>query len=303
VITVSTKIGNVTQRRYDQLVREGREAVELKTVSQFTIGDAALEIEPLRARGGSAGAHASDELLVSQALQMFAEDIGLSRSTVTGYRWVSARWPDKKLRRRYRTVSYTVFRTLAAIPDEQQRYQQLAEPPRNERTGEHRWTPDAANRVVGWQVDTPESPQEKINKIHDLATSDDVAAVVATDFLRRPEVASRTMTDDTARHAVNRAQIDHAHQAGEIARQRTPALENLAHSGEFIDLVGACSVFVASVGRVLPTLRGHRFSRAERDTVATNVARVRSTADWIETSVETGEVSMDEGLARLLRGE
>ncbi|MFK0250403.1 DUF6192 family protein [Amycolatopsis azurea] len=30
---------------------------------------------------------------------------------------------------------------------------------------------------------------------------------------------------------------------------------------------------------------------------------MRSTADWIETSVETGKMTMDEGLSQLLRGE
>jgi hypothetical protein len=304
VITVPTKIGNVTQRRYDQLVRETRTAVELNTVSQFRVGDAALEIEPLRGHGGGhASSGVDDDLMVSEALQMFADDIGLSVETVKSHRWVSARWPDKRLRRRHRGVAHTVFRILASIPDPEKRVRQIADPPVNERTGERRWTPDAAKRVVGWQVDTPETPQEKINKIHDLAADDEVAAAVATDFLRRPEVASRAMTDRTARHVVNRAQVDHAQQAGEIARQRTPAIERIEHSGEFIDLVGACSVFVASVGRVLPTLRGHRFSTAERDTVHKNVARVRSTADWIETAVDTGKVTMDEGLAQLLRGE
>nr|WP_193441159.1 hypothetical protein [Actinosynnema sp. ALI-1.44] len=106
-----TKIGNVTQRRYDQLVAESREAVELKTVSQFRVGDAALEIEPLRGHGG----HSSpgDEVMgVSETLGWFAEDIGLSPATVKDYRWVSARWPDKKIRRHHRGVAFTVFRIL-----------------------------------------------------------------------------------------------------------------------------------------------------------------------------------------------
>ncbi|WP_455551140.1 DUF6192 family protein [Amycolatopsis azurea] len=243
------KIGNVTQHRYDQSLAEAREAVEFKTRAQFRIGGLALVVEPLRPHGGSAG-EAEELMTVSEALRRFADDIGPAYSTVKSYRWVSARWPDKRLRRQHRTVSHTVFRTLAAITDPDERARVLAEPPVD------RWTPDAAKRVVDWAVDTPSSPQEKINRIHDLAADDDVAAAVATDLLRRPEVASRAMTDSTARHVVNRAQIDHAHQAGEIARQRTPAIENLAHSSEFVDLVGACSVFVASVGRVLPTLRG-----------------------------------------------
>ncbi|WP_327188139.1 DUF6192 family protein [Streptomyces sp. NBC_01334] len=41
--------------------------------------------------------------------------------------------------------------------------------------------------------------------IHRLA-DDEVAAKVATDVLRRPEVAARVVADDTARHMVNKAQ-------------------------------------------------------------------------------------------------
>ncbi len=54
---------------------------------------------------------------------------------------------------------------------------------------------------------------------------------------------------------------------------------------------------------MLPELRGHRFTKAEHKTVATTVARVRTTAEWIETAVETGNVTMDEGLAQLPHGE
>ncbi|MEV1174533.1 DUF6192 family protein [Nonomuraea sp. NPDC049784] len=35
---------------------------------------------------------------------------------------------------------------MAEIPDEQERWAALAEPPLHERTGEHRWTQDAAKR-------------------------------------------------------------------------------------------------------------------------------------------------------------
>ncbi|MFJ2833548.1 DUF6192 family protein [Streptomyces sp. NPDC087263] len=57
-------------------------------------------------------------------------------------------------------------------------------PPPNARGGPARWTHDSAKRIVGWKVDTPESVQEKVDAIHDLAADDQVAAQVATDFLR-----------------------------------------------------------------------------------------------------------------------
>ncbi len=122
-------------------------------------------------------------------------------------------------------------------------------------------------------------------------------------FLNRPNVAFEAMADHTARHAVNTAQVDHARQTNERARRRHPAIRNVEHGSEYIELIGMCAQFVAAAGRVVPTLRGHEFTASERETVHANTARVRTTADWIETAVDTGDVSLDEGLARLLSEE
>ncbi|MFE2838581.1 DUF6192 family protein [Streptomyces mirabilis] len=75
------------------------------------------------------------------------------------------------------------------------------------------------------------------------------------------------------------------------------------HALEFLDLVGACQRFVAATGRIVPSLRERRFSEDERETVHRNVDRVRATCEWITTAVDTGEVDVDEELAKLLRGE
>ncbi|WP_029901383.1 DUF6192 family protein [Nocardia brasiliensis] len=83
-----------------------------------------------------------------------------------------------------------------------------------------------------------------------------MAARVAADFIRRPEVAARVISDPTARHLVNQAQIDRSKQVCEIVRKRTPAVERLEHTAQFMDLIGACAAFTAAVGRVIPTLRG-----------------------------------------------
>ncbi|GAA2909287.1 hypothetical protein Acy02nite_88690 [Actinoplanes cyaneus] len=113
----------------------------------------------------------------------------------------------------------------------------------------------------------------------------------------RPEVAARAMTDTTARHSVNRAQVDQARQGGELVRQRTPALQQIEHTSEFLDLVGACAQFVASAGRIVPGLRGQNYTEDEKATVQRNLARVRAAADWIEGAVATGQVTPEEGLA------
>ena len=192
---------------------------------------------------------------------------------------------------------------LAPLQDEQHRFATVADPPVDQRTGARRWTPDAAKRLMGRQVERPETVQEKVVAVHALVNDEDVASRVAQDLLRRPEVASKAMTDDVARHAVNRAQADHARQSVEIVRQRTTALQHIEHTNEFLDLVGACAQFVASAGRIVPGLRGRNYTDDEKVTVQRNLARVRAAADWIDGAVSTGQITPAEGLTRLLAGE
>lgn len=61
-----------------QIVAELRDVVEQQTRGQFTIGDRALEIEPMRQRGGPV---AEPEYTVEQSMKRLADDIGLSVAT------------------------------------------------------------------------------------------------------------------------------------------------------------------------------------------------------------------------------
>ncbi|RPK28912.1 hypothetical protein EES39_41010 [Streptomyces sp. ADI92-24] len=235
-------------------------------------------------------------------------------------------------------VSFTVHKVMASIVDDEERWATILTPPE----GKSRWTPDEANRRVGRQVVKPVTPQEKITAIHTLARDEDVAAAVTTDFLkrptvaakvpeqekvrvveeftrdesvattaatsllRRPDVAFRAMSDDTARHQVNHAQVERGRQAREHFEGTSPvapAIRNIDRSVEFLDLVTACHSFVAAAGRVVPGLRDRQLGDDERTIVHENVARVRATLDWIETAVDTGKVDVDGELAKLLQGE
>ncbi|MFJ9417809.1 DUF6192 family protein [Streptomyces sp. NPDC101227] len=325
------KVGNVSQSRYEQIVAELRHVVEQQTQASFTIGDRALEIEPVRPRGGIADA----EWTVRQSLVRLAEDIGLTFSTVKNARWTASRWPKEH---RQASVSFTIHRVLGRIEDEEDRFAAIKSPP----AGKRRWTPDEAKRRVGWTVDNPETPQEKVTAIHHLARDEEVAAAVTTDFLKRPQVAAKVsaenkvrvveeftrdesvaasaatsllrrpdvafkaMSDDTARFQVNHAQNERHRQAREDfedASPVAPAVRHIDRTVEFLDLVTACHSFVAAAGRTVPGLRDRQLSDEERTIVHENVARVRATLDWIETAVDTGKVDMDDELARMLKGE
>ena len=300
---MSTKIGSVSLERYEQIVTEAKRWIEQKTHAQFAIGDLALEIEPMRPVGGWTPDSGDELFTVTESLHRFAADIGENYATVETERWTASRWPKE---RRRTHVSFTVHRILASIPDPQERFAAIDDPPIDPFTGKRQWTADGANRRQGRQVAVPVSPQEKIQAIHGLAQDEEVAARVTTDFLRRPEVAFKAMTDDTARHLVNRAQVDRSRQADEIFREESPAapaMRRIEHAMEFLDLVGACQRFVAGCGRVVPELGDRRLSEDEKATLHKNVDRVKATCDWIETAIDTGDVDMDEELARLLRGE
>ncbi|MEV0389241.1 DUF6192 family protein [Nonomuraea sp. NPDC050643] len=119
--------------------------------------------------------------------------------------------------------------------------------------------------------------------------------------ITKPPLDRRTQThrwtDTAAKQAVDQKFADTTSVQQKV--ERTPALPRMERSRDLIELVGACSVFVATVGRVLPTLRGHAFTAEEKAVVARNLGRVRATADWLEAAVTSGDVSLDEGLARL----
>jgi hypothetical protein len=84
-----------------------------------------------------------------------AEDIGLTFSTVKNARWAASRWPKEQ---RQAGVSFSIHSILARIEDDEERFATVKVPP----DGRPRWTADDAKRQVGWTVDSPETPQEKI---------------------------------------------------------------------------------------------------------------------------------------------
>ncbi|MFJ8827698.1 DUF6192 family protein [Streptomyces sp. NPDC102467] len=299
-----TKIGSVTRERYEQLVAQDRKLVLDETRIQFKIGDDALEIEPPRPHGGSRPAMGEEGPGVRETLERFAEDIGLSYDQIRIVRHTAGRWPRQH---RSEGVPFNIHRILEKLDD---RFELIQSPPPHARTGGPQWTGDAAKRLAGWQVDTPRTVQEKVEAIHDLAGDEQVAARVATDFLRRPDVAFHAANDDTARHLFNKAQTARAQQYEQAAADpltpqenpMAPALRAVDRSMEFLDLVGAFHKFVASINRLVPQFHSQQLTEGARETVRQNITRVRAACDWVEHAVSTGETDMDEELARLLRG-
>lgn len=298
--TAVETVGAVSVDRYQELVARILQIDEQLTLGQFEIGDAALEIEPMNSHGGG---HADNPLLTVRAsMERLSEDTRIPVNTLETRRWVSSRWPKAY---RIPGISYGIYSILASMPDDEQRWATITKPPEHDPAGRGEWTEDAAKRAVGHKVNHPVTVLEKVRAIHDLAQDEQVAATVATDLLRRPNVAFKAVSDPVARDAVNRAQVDRSRQLWErnIPPAAERALEQIEQKEEYLDLIVACSTFTAAIGRAIPQLRGLQFSELELAALRQQIAKARATVDWLDSAVETGNLTLDEGLAALLRGE
>ncbi|MFI6532223.1 DUF6192 family protein [Nonomuraea sp. NPDC050547] len=93
----------------------------------------------------------------------------------------------------------------------------------------------------------------------------------------------------------------------EVPRQTRSAIEHarqsVRHQQKYIACGGRLRGVRGGRGQGGPLLRDQSFTPEEVERVHANLARVRGATDWIETALDTGNLSMDEGLAALLRGE
>ncbi|CAM5625064.1 hypothetical protein SCYAM73S_06863 [Streptomyces cyaneofuscatus] len=320
----NNNVGEVTLSRYEQIVAELRDVVEQQTRGQFTIGDRALEIEPMRPRGGPVSENAWS---VEVSLTMLAEDI---RPQVVNVKAAAgpARagqaapapprisfqcrgcWPASTANRAAARDRATARRQEALRP--------WTTPKRGSASSRRGFRQEKVTAIHSLaqetevaaavttdflkrpQVAAKVSQNDKVRVVEEFTRDEHVATTAATNLLRRPDVAFKAMSDDTARFQVNHAQNERSRQAHdhfERTKPVAPAVRNIDRTVEFLDLVTACHAFVAAAGRTVPGLRDRTLSEDESTIVHQNVAKVRATLDWIETAVDTGKVDMDDELA------
>jgi hypothetical protein len=285
---VADKIGNVTQRRFDNLVDQAQDVMLTMTGHQFAIGDMALEIEPMRdtRTGRGDGTQGS--------LRLFADEIGEVFDTVRDWRRVAEAWP---VNQRCEDATWSVHRVMAPHPD---RFRLIRKPPLDRR-GRRRWTTDAAAKAAGRVSNV--SADTQVRKIRELASDDTVASNAAAEFLSRPHVAGRVMADPNVRRQLYQAQRDHDQQVQDTARERTPAIKHVEHSMHFLDLLGVGHAFVAGIKRLMPRVQSDPLTRQERDAVHHLLDQAQAAIDFCRSVINTGDLTMDEQLARLLNEE
>lgn len=286
---VTNSPSELTENEYDELVQQGRSVIKDAAALQFKLGDLALKIDPI----------ADDRKERSQQFHRFADDLGIKFETLAEYRRVAIAWPEEH--RATQKASYSVHRMLAGNSD---RFEIIQSPTPHPRDGAPIWTYDNAARAVKRQPSWPTTPAERVKKIHDLAGDDDVATEIARDFLKRPAVVSRVVQDDVTRHLLDRARVQHGQrQARKVDDERTrkyPAMQDLANHIECIEILGACTAFVAAIHRLLPHVLEKGLADADRRALEASLRRVGQAADWCQTAVATGYDGLDRRLEQLL---
>ncbi|MFE7607052.1 DUF6192 family protein [Streptomyces celluloflavus] len=127
--------------RYEWVGR-ARRLTQSECALQFQLGDLVIEVLTGHFRGYGE---------VTQVIELFAQQIGISANTLREYYKVAMQWPEAKRRS---DVCWTVHSILSHHPD---RFKMIKAPPVDPRTGERRWTCDAANRALGRQTRYTES--------------------------------------------------------------------------------------------------------------------------------------------------
>jgi hypothetical protein len=159
-----------------------------------------------------------------------------------------------------------------------------------------------ADREVGYTPSIPRTPEEKINRAHDLLRDDHIASRVVSQLLHRPEVAHQAMSDSTTRYAVNRAQVEREKEVRMVAREQLPSIARVEHGMGFYELAGASNSYVASVSRAIANLRATQLSDDEKATLWADLRRVRAAADCVEQCLNNESEGLDAALAKILGG-
>lgn len=289
----SEHFGHVSPARWEQLVRECREAVEAQTRVQWTLGDAALTIEPIQLGHRSPN---DPEPGVRETLGVFAEEIGVELETLLTYRNTAAQWPKK---RRRKHVSFTVHHILGGL---QNRFEIIGDPPQDPRTGQRRWTCEQARRHVGWQVHWPRDPEEKAQRVRALTREAESAETAAETLMQRPEVVDHLVGNPSTWHTLSKARQQRDAEVARHTRERTPAVAEAEHTQLVAELLGSCSQFVAAINRTVPRIQG-QLGPTDREAMHEALQRVRTAADWCQDAVDTGDSTLSDEIAEFLRGE
>ncbi|MFI6808122.1 DUF6192 family protein [Streptomyces luteogriseus] len=283
-------VASYRAKEWTDLVHKGQRLVGSESSTQFALGDIGLEMVPLPPKGKR------PPMKAYKLLANYADEIGLPSERFEEYRLVAGAWPRKQ---RAKNVCWYVHAILSHHHD---RFDMINNPPVHRKTGERRWTCDAAQRALGRKTRVPENMEERLRQVEDLLDDETTVEVVERAIMRKPAVVKRVAERPHVRETFNRAQTDRIREAREETRRR-PEVQKLSEQQEVLTVLGLCSSFASGIGRTLPGLHLAELSDESKDSIREGLSRVTAAVEWTEHVLETGSTDMDAALERLIAGE
>lgn len=103
----------MSKRSWNELVSAGREALAQESGAQWTLGDLALELEPVKIGGGAPKVRGNPGRGIYARLEKYAEELGTTYRSLVSYRMVAHAWkPEDRSQR----ASFSVHTLLMPEP-------------------------------------------------------------------------------------------------------------------------------------------------------------------------------------------
>lgn len=156
--------------------------------------------------------------------------------------------------------AFSIHQALAAICDDEERFEAIKAPPLDERTGKRCWTPRISRQRVGYHGPGRRRRRRRSRRCTTWSPKKPLPPMWQRFLRRRFSVAFKVMTDDTARHQVNHAQVEQSRQPREAHEQQLIGAWGAVRADRARDQPRSA---VPGPGRCLPAVRrGHGPDRA-----------------------------------------
>lgn len=248
------------------MVAEGRKLVKAEGDIKWQLGDLALEVAPMgdtTARNG-----ALDQL------QRFADEIECQFHTLRDYRRVSAAWSHDERS----SCAWSVHQVLSANKD-------LIRPG---------MTLTQARQALGYN-DTARSKlddREKEDFVRQARENPELVEAAARD-----PIAGQTLASATARVAVERNDTQR--------RERKDRDPRSVQTEAYLEIITGLTAAMYRINRSLKRLKDDRelLSRKQVQDIDRECESVESSIGWFRAFMESGDISWDEALTRMLAEE
>lgn len=322
-----------TEKQWNKWVRRGTALVRAQTSIQFDLGDITLEMFPKQPNGANRG--------VKSTLARFAIQIGVSPERLLAYRHVAIAWPDDRRNLEVSFAIHEILAALRPSLRYRKINQPPVDPVSRERrwtvnealraVGRSPHYPVTQQERVDRVRDLVSHDSDALLAMKDILKRPTVVRELMDDASSRhiirkaerarlaDEAADELVEEWISEEAGDSFDPSESEQAesptisalppSELSGNRSapsamrPIVDYSTASREVLEVLGVCTAFYTQMQSIIPRLHVSEFDSNQATAMVESLKRVRASAEWAETAINTGDTTMDEALEKLLGGD